>query len=91
MNSRMIEPYTIEEIRMALFQMHLDKAPGVDGFPASFYQKFWSVIKDDVCEEILNFLNNDQLDINLNKTQMILLQKKDESLRVEDFSANKLM
>jgi hypothetical protein len=33
-------PYTEEEIRKAFFQMEHNKAPGPDGFPAEFCQKF---------------------------------------------------
>lgn len=68
MNSKLSEPYTGEEIRLALFQMHPDKAPGIDGFSALFYQKFWELIKDDIYAEVLNFLSNDSLNVNLNIT-----------------------
>lgn len=61
-NARLTEPYTEEEVRRALFQMHPEKAPGVDGFSAMFYHKFWGLIKDDVCSVVLNFLNHGILD-----------------------------
>lgn len=64
-NLKLTEPYSEEVVRRALFQMHPDKAPSIDGFSTLFYQRFWAVIKDDICEEILNFLNKDQLDYNL--------------------------
>lgn len=85
LNEKLLEPYIIDEIKLALFQMHPDKAPGVDGYSAAFYQKFWDHIKEDICEELLNFLNNDLLDTQLNITQIVLLPKKEECLRVEDF------
>lgn len=83
MNSRLIEPYTMEEVRVALFQMHPDKAPVIDGFSA-LYQKFWQVIKENVCGKLLNFLNNDCL-YTIIVTQLVLLPKKQNSVRVEDF------
>lgn len=85
MNARLIEPYTTEEVKRALFQMHPDKAPGVDGFSPRFYQKFWEKIKVDVSEEVLNFLNNGVLDTTLNVTQIVLLPKKEVSSKVEDY------
>ncbi|KAL9690418.1 hypothetical protein QQ045_010816 [Rhodiola kirilowii] len=36
MKRELMQPYTREEIRRAVFQMAQTKAPGVDGFPALF-------------------------------------------------------
>lgn len=56
---KLIEPYTAEEVRTTLFQMHPDKAPGINDFFAYFYQKFWGLIKENVCDEVQNILNHD--------------------------------
>lgn len=85
MNSKLIEPYNEVEIRSALFQMHPEKAPGIDGFSAIFYQRYWEILKDDVYDEVLKFINDDLLDCGLNITQLILLLKKEDSCKVEDF------
>lgn len=34
-------PFTEEEVEAALFQMAPNKAPGVDGFNAGFFQAHW--------------------------------------------------
>ena len=47
-NKLLIEEFTEKEVREAIFQMKHNKAPGPDGFPAEFYQVFWSLIKDDL-------------------------------------------
>lgn len=41
-------PFDIDEIKKAVFQLGGDKAPGPDGFPISFYQTFWDVVKNDI-------------------------------------------
>ena len=54
MNIVLDEEPTSKEVREALFQMHPTKAPGIDGFHALFFQKFWDVIGDDVVLLIKN-------------------------------------
>jgi hypothetical protein len=44
----LVAEFSEKEIREAIFQMKHNKAPGPDGFPAEFYQVFWSLIKDDL-------------------------------------------
>ena len=51
--------FTAEEVRVALFQMGLTKAPGTDGMNALFFQKFWHIVGDDVVMAVLDFLNNE--------------------------------
>jgi hypothetical protein len=49
-NDLLIRPFTIEEIREAVFEMEHNKAPGPDRFPAEFYQSCWEIIKYDLME-----------------------------------------
>jgi hypothetical protein len=53
----LIQPFSEEEIKVALFQMKPGKSPGVDGFIAGFYQKHWELLKHDVTSDVLGFLN----------------------------------
>jgi hypothetical protein len=41
-NEFLTQPFTHEEVRMAIFQMEHNKTPGPDGFPLEFYQVFWA-------------------------------------------------
>jgi hypothetical protein len=47
--------FTEKEVRAAIFQLKHNKAPGPDGFPAEFYQIFWSLIKDDLMAMFRDF------------------------------------
>lgn len=38
MNVGLIAPFTMEEVKVALFQMHPSKAPGPDGMSPYFFQ-----------------------------------------------------
>jgi hypothetical protein len=47
-NEILTSPFTMDDIKEAVFQMEHNKAPGPDGFPAKFYQVFWEIIKEDL-------------------------------------------
>ena len=49
--------FTVEEISDALNQMCLTKAPGPDGFPVIFCQKYWQAVGRAVIETCLHILN----------------------------------
>ena len=36
-NEMLIAPFSKEEVKLAIFDMEHNKAPGPDGFPADFY------------------------------------------------------
>jgi hypothetical protein len=57
-NVILIAPFTMDEVRKAVFQMDRNKAPGPDGFPAKFYQTFLKVIKDDLLALFADFHND---------------------------------
>jgi hypothetical protein len=43
-------PYSEDEVKKVVFQMEHNKTPGLDGFLAEFYPKFWKIIKSDLME-----------------------------------------
>uniref|UniRef100_A0A803PR89 Reverse transcriptase zinc-binding domain-containing protein n=1 Tax=Cannabis sativa TaxID=3483 RepID=A0A803PR89_CANSA len=65
--------FTMEEVVSAVKQMNPAKAPGKDGLPALFYQRFWPKVKDNVIAVCLNILNNDAPVDCLNDTVVLKL------------------
>ena len=49
-------PVTEWEVKLTLFAMHPEKAPGSDGMTALFYQKFWDIVKKDLTHIVNQFL-----------------------------------
>lgn len=46
-----------EEIKLAIFSMNGDGALGPDGSGGCFYQHFWDIIGQDVCNSVSQFFN----------------------------------
>ena len=44
MNSALLAPYTVDDVRKALFDIGDLKAPGPDGLHAIFYKRFWPML-----------------------------------------------
>lgn len=54
-----------EDVRDAVFKMIGNKAPGLDGFPLFFFQRFWSDLKHEVMALIKEFHDRDMLSKNV--------------------------
>ena len=48
MASNLVRPYTEEEVRTTLFQMHPSKAPSPNGMSPFFFQRFWHIVGHNV-------------------------------------------
>ena len=75
MNSNLIGSFSREEVELALKQMAPLKAPGPDGMPPIFFQKFWNTVGDDVVEAVLSCLNSGTILPGLNHTFITLIPK----------------
>ncbi|KAL9665459.1 hypothetical protein QQ045_020879 [Rhodiola kirilowii] len=84
-NAILTEPYSEREIFTALSQISPSKAPGLDGFPADFFQKYWNVVKTDFLASCLAVLNDGIIPPNFNDTLIVLIPKqKNQVERMED-------
>jgi len=74
-----------KEVRNAIFQMKHNKAPGPDGFPAEFYQVFWSLIKDDLMAMFRDFHSGDLPLFSLNFGIITLIPKQKEVKKIQQY------
>lgn len=58
-----------------MFSIHADKAPGPDGFSASFFHSNWDSTGKEIAEEIQAFFTTGSLPGRLNKTFIRLIPK----------------
>ncbi|CAJ2652835.1 unnamed protein product [Trifolium pratense] len=77
--------FTAEEVKEAIFEMHPLKAPGPDGLPALFFQKFWHIVGRDVQNLVLEILNNGRSPKDINKTFIALIPKLKNPLAPKDY------
>lgn len=77
--------FTDEEVFEAIHQMHPLKAPGPDGLPALFFQKYWHIVGRDVQKFALQVLNNNLEPNNLNKTFIVLIPKGKNPTSPKDY------
>ncbi len=79
------DPFSEEEIKLAVFALSPKKAPGPDGFPLLFYQRFWGTVKGDLMS-IFAKLHSGCLDLAfINKGWICLIPKKPAPLEIRDY------
>jgi hypothetical protein len=74
-NEDLLRPFSQDEVKHAVFQMHPSKSPGPDGMTALFFQKFWHIVGDDVSTAVLDFLNSGNMLGSINFTHIVLIPK----------------
>lgn len=77
--------YTRAEIECALKGMGPTKAPGPDGMPAIFYQKYWSTVGNDVVATCLGVLNGQESVAGINQTLIALIPKVQSPQKVTEY------
>ena len=84
-------PFSIEEIKMVVFSLKHNSAPGPDGFPAEFFKDFWDLITL-TCGIYSRIFYDGGLDIKrLNFGIVTLLPKVDNPTEMRKFRPIRLL
>jgi hypothetical protein len=75
MNNCLIAAFSEKEVKEALFQMFPTKSPGLDGFPAQFFQRHWVLCGTQVTSIILRILRGEEDATSINDTFIVLIPK----------------
>ncbi|KAA3462361.1 reverse transcriptase [Gossypium australe] len=84
-NDELQSPFTEDEVYAALKGMGPIKAPGSDGFPALFFQKFWHIVGKEVLEYCLGILNDGKGIESANMTDIVLIPKVSQPTALVNF------
>uniref|UniRef100_A0A803PF28 Reverse transcriptase domain-containing protein n=1 Tax=Cannabis sativa TaxID=3483 RepID=A0A803PF28_CANSA len=84
-NDRLLEPFSCEEVKIAMFQINLLKAPGKDGLPGLFFHKSWDIVGKEVISACLDILNNNADCKPLNETLICLIPKVPKPTTMSEF------
>jgi hypothetical protein len=71
----LISPFSLEEIKSALWDMDCNSSPGPDGFGPAFYKKKWDLVKNNLLSLLNNFLSSHGDLRRINKSYIILIPK----------------
>ncbi|KAH1031969.1 hypothetical protein J1N35_044143 [Gossypium stocksii] len=74
-NKELITKVSEVEVKNDVFQLGGLKAPGSDGYCGIFYQKYWSIVKDDAVRCVQIFFQNGRMLREMNKTEVVLIPK----------------
>ncbi|XP_016460088.1 uncharacterized protein LOC107783620 [Nicotiana tabacum] len=77
---QLVRPYSVAEVKTAMFSIEETKSPGPDGYGSDFYKASWSIIRDEVTSVVLKFFENEQLLTQINSTIIALIPKVDNPL-----------
>lgn len=81
----LMQEFTDEDIRKAIFSIPGTKAPGPDGFNPTFFKQAWPVVGKDVCEAVKDFFRQGQMLKEVNCTKLTLIPKVAQPANVTEF------
>jgi len=81
----LIKPFSVEEVKMAVWDCDSYKSPGTDGINFGFIKDFWIELKDDIMRFISEFHRNGKLTKGINNTFISLIPKVDSPPKLSDF------
>lgn len=76
---------SLDEVKEAVFSLNSDGSPGPDGFGATFFQTFWSIVAKDVHKAVVQFFQSSWLPPKLNSNLVVLIPKVQGADSIEMF------
>lgn len=84
-NENLTAPFTIDEVKEAVWSCDGEKSPWPDGFNFSFYKQFWELIKGEVCAYIQEFFVNARFPKAVTASFIALIPKTDHPQSLSEY------
>lgn len=84
-------PFSLQEIKSAVWACGNDKSPGPDGFTFKFIKKYWDVLLGDIAVVVKYFERYGKLDSSCNSSFISLLPKIKDPQQLKDYRPISLM
>ena len=81
----LVRPFTIDEVKAAVWDCDSFKSPGPDGINFGFIKDFWSEMSGDIMRFIGEFHRNGKLTKGINCTFIALIPKVESPQKLNDF------
>jgi len=79
------KPFSIAEVKQAVWECDGFKSPGPDGINLGFTKEFWDLLHEDLMRFLVDFHQNGKLTKGLNSTFIALIPKVNSPQRLNDF------
>ncbi|KAL4332801.1 hypothetical protein GQ457_07G014130 [Hibiscus cannabinus] len=79
------KPFSLEEIKEAVWSCDESKAPGPDGFNLKFFKTCWNNVKNDLLKAFTDSFETGKLPQGVNSTFLTLIPKSSNPVDVSEF------
>ncbi|KAL2230765.1 UNVERIFIED_CONTAM: hypothetical protein Sindi_1670900 [Sesamum indicum] len=69
----LLEPFSAEDIKKAVFDIGEDRAPGPDGYSSGFYKNAWPMVGQEITKAVLDFYSTEKLLKQINSTILMVI------------------
>uniref|UniRef100_A0A803PQB5 Reverse transcriptase n=1 Tax=Cannabis sativa TaxID=3483 RepID=A0A803PQB5_CANSA len=81
----LLKPFSLKEVRAAMFSIPITKSPGPDGYGSGFFRLIWPEMGKDIHAAIAHFFETNQFPTELHSTTLSLIPKTESPSKVIDY------
>ena len=83
--TKLEDPFSTEEVFVALLELNGDKVPGLDGFSIAFWHFCWDFVWEEVMGFFREFYEHNKFVRSPNSTFLVLILRNENAMDLKDF------